>query len=103
MCIDYGSGYVDTVHVDPNAVGFTSNYTTIFENWSTSPKHSYIILKATSEDGCTSSSSPDSILVLPSVKSGFYFDYQPFERNCSPVEVNFQVDEPTKLLFTRCI
>lgn len=97
-CIDYGSGYIDTIHVDPNAPGFSSTLSTTFENLALSPENYYVILKAISADGCESSSSPDSVLVLPSVNSGFYFDYNPFANNCSPVEVNFQVDEPTKLL-----
>ena len=97
--IDYGSGYLDTLHTDPNSADFTSVMTTTFENWSTSSKTFHIILKAISEDGCANSSTPDSVKVLPSVKPGFYYvDYEPLEKNCSPVEVNFQVDEFTMSL-----
>ena len=97
--IDYGSGYVDTLHTDPDAVDFTSSFTTTFENWSKSSKSYNIILKAISKDGCAFNSSPDFVKVMPSVKPGFnYIDYNPLESNCAPVEVNFQVDAYTRSL-----
>jgi len=96
--IDYGNGYVDTLRQDPNAAGFNAELTTTLENLNLNPKKFFIMLKAISADGCVQISAPDSVQVLPSVNSGFYFDYKPFEKNCTPIEVNFQIDETTKLL-----
>jgi len=98
-CIDYGNGFVDTLNSDPNDSGFSPIMTTTFENWSTSSKTFKIILKSISEDGCSITSGPDSVKVLPSVKPGFYYsNYEPLAKNCAPVEINFQVDDFTKSL-----
>ena len=98
-CIDYGSGYVDTLHTDPNASGFTPTVETTFENWSTTLKQFNVILKSVSTDGCALNSSPDFIKVLPSVKPGFIFvNYEPLAKNCTPIEVSFQVDKFTMSL-----
>ncbi len=98
-CIDYGSGYIDTLKMDPNDPGFSSSTSATFENWSTNSETFHIMLKSVSEDGCAFTSRPDSVKVLPSVKPGFYYvDYDPLARNCTPVEVNFQVDGFTRSL-----
>lgn len=98
-CVDYGSGYIDTLRSDPNDASFSSAMTTTFENWSTSSKTFKIILKAISEDGCAVNSGADSVKVLPSIKPGFYYtNYEPLAKNCAPVEVNFQVDDFTMSL-----
>ena len=97
--INYGSGFVDTLRSDPNDPNFSPSVTTTFENWSTSSRSFQIILKAISEDGCSTNSSPDSVKVLPSVKPGFYYvNYAPLSKNCAPVEVSFQVDDYTRSL-----
>ena len=98
-CIDYGSGYIDTLSSDPNIAGFSSTMTTTFENWSISSKVYHIALKAISENGCAVASEVDSVKVLPSVKPGFFYtNYEPLAKNCAPVEVDFQVDDFTKSL-----
>jgi gliding motility-associated-like protein len=98
-CIDYGSGYVDTLQTDPNDIGFDPVTSLTFENWSTNSKYFKFLLKATSSDGCHSLSAPDSVKVLPSVKPGFsYVNYEPLGKNCSPVAVDFQVDMATRAL-----
>lgn len=98
-CIDYGTGYIDTLSSDPNSAGFSSSMTSTFENWSTSPKSFHIVLKSISEDGCSTNSLPDSVKVLPSIKPGFYYsNYEPLAKNCAPVAVNFEVDDFTKAL-----
>lgn len=96
--IDYGNGYNDTIHTDPNAAGFSPFLTTTFENQSSSLKTFNIILKAISDNGCAFNSLSDSVNVLPLVKPGFHSDYNPFAKNCAPVEVNFQIDEITMAL-----
>ncbi len=98
-CIDYGSGYIDTLRSDPKVSGYSPSTTATFENWSTKAKTFKVMLKAISEDGCAFNSAPDSVKVLPSIKPGFiYLDYEPLAKNCSPVEVNFQVDDFTRSL-----
>ena len=98
-CIDYGNGYVDTLNTDPKLSDFDPVVTTTFENWNTSSKNFYILLKSVSEDGCAYMSEPDSVKVLPSIKPGFiYTNYEPLSKNCSPVEVNFQIDAATLAL-----
>ena len=98
-CIDYGSGYIDTLRSDPDDATFSPIMTTTFENWTTSFKTFNIILKSISDDGCAYTSQPDSVRVLPSIKPGFFYtNYEPLARNCAPVEVNFQVDDFTKSL-----
>lgn len=96
--VDYGNEYIDTLHADPDAAGFSPNMTTTFENRSPISKSFNIILKAISDNGCVFNSLADSVKVLPSVKAGFYSDYNPFAKNCTPLEVNFHVDELTKTL-----
>ncbi len=98
-CIDYGSGYMDTLRSDPNDADFNPIVTASFENWSTSSKHFYIALKSISTNGCAFVSECDSVKVLPSIKPGFtYTDYEPLAENCSPVDINFQVDAATMAL-----
>jgi gliding motility-associated-like protein len=97
--IDYGNGYIDTLSSNPNQSGFSPVISTTFENWSTQSKSVRIMLKTMSSDGCMNMSEPDSVRVLPSIKPGFiYLNYDPLAKNCSPVEINFQVDAATRLL-----
>lgn len=96
--IDYGNGFIDTLYADPASADFSPDMNTTFENHSNSSTTFNIILKAVSDDGCSFNSLPDSVSVLPSVKPGFYSDYDPFAKNCSPVEVNFQIDDFTMSL-----
>jgi gliding motility-associated-like protein len=98
-CIDYGNGYIDTLRTDPNTSSFDPVIETTFESWNTQSKNFRFLLKAVSENGCEAMSAPDSVKVLPSLKPGFrYIDYEPLAKNCSPVEVNFQVDMATRAL-----
>jgi gliding motility-associated-like protein len=98
-CIDYGSGYIDTLKSNPANAGFSLITTATFENWSVNAKYIRIALKTTSADGCVAVSAPDSVKVLPSVKPGFsYINYEPLAKNCTPVDVTFKVDNFTKSL-----
>lgn len=98
-CIDYGTGYIDTIFTDPNLAGYDPVMTTTFQNWSVLPKDFNVILKSVSKDGCLALSSADKVTVLPSVKPGFiYVDYEPLAKNCAPVEIGFQVDKATMSL-----
>jgi len=98
-CIDYGDGYIDTLSANPNDDDYNPVVSTVFENWSTQSKNFKVLLKAESANGCYALSQPDSVKVLPSIKPGFnYVDYKPLDKNCSPVEVNFQVDPSTMVL-----
>jgi len=97
--IDYGHGFIDTLRSDPNDADFNPTVTATFENWNTTSKQFYFALKSISSDGCSYVSEPDSVKVLPSIKPGFiYVDYEPLAANCSPVEINFQVDAATMAL-----
>jgi PKD repeat protein len=99
-CIDYGNGYIDTLASDPNQIGFDP--VTTWPHSRTGQlqfKTIKIMLKAISSQGCTFMSEPDSVKVLPSIKPGFvYTNYEPLAKNCSPINVNFQVDAATKAL-----
>lgn len=95
-CIDYGNGFIDTLSADPGSTNFEPTTTATFENWNTSSKNFYVALKTISDKGCVRISEPDSVKVLPSIKPGFFYtNYEPLAKNCSPIEVNFQVDAPT--------
>jgi gliding motility-associated-like protein len=98
-CIDYGNGYIDTLISNPNQIGFDPVTTATFENWSLQFKTIKIMLKAISTQGCVFMSEPDSAKVLPSIKPGFvYTNYEPLAKNCSPINVNFRVDNATMAL-----
>ncbi|MDN5203265.1 PKD domain-containing protein [Fulvivirgaceae bacterium BMA10] len=59
--------------------------------------HQYTVqLKAVSNFGCESYSTPETITVYPAPQSGFTSDFDPFDQNCSPVPVNFEVNASTQ-------
>ena len=59
--------------------------------------HEYTIqLEATSNIGCQTLSSPETITVYPAPNSGFSSDFDPFALNCTPVPVNFMIDTYTQ-------
>ena len=97
--IDYGSGFIDTVKLDPGAPGFSPDYNTTFVNNAQKSRPFVVRLRAESTEGCKAESMPDTVDVMPSIKSGFnYVNYDPFDNNCSPVDITFQVDEATRAL-----
>jgi len=91
-CIDYGSGYIDTIYTDGSQDQITAN----FVNTGTNPQNFGVKLKSVSDHGCVSISEPDTIRVFPSLKAGFsYLNYDPLDHNCAPFSVLFQADDPT--------
>ncbi|MBL6449490.1 PKD domain-containing protein [Fulvivirga sp. 29W222] len=97
--IDTGSGYVVDSIQNPVNPSFSNVYTKSFINVTTANKVFNIRLRSISVNGCETVSAPVVITVLPGPRSGFTsLNYSPFDDNCSPVDVNFEVDSETQSL-----
>jgi gliding motility-associated-like protein len=91
-CVNYGGGFIDTIRTDASTPGITAT----FVNDSTAAKNFCVKLKAVSDQGCIAESAPDTVRVLPTFRPGFSaLNYDPFDDNCAPVDVLFQVDAAT--------
>lgn len=97
--IDEGSGYmVDSIQV-PSDPSFSPVYTKSFQNLTLSDKVFDVRLRAITQNSCETVSAPLTITVLPGPRSGFITtNYSPFDDNCSPVPVDFEVDAETQSL-----
>ena len=97
--IDDGSGFVvDSVQV-PSDPSFSAQYTRYFENLTTSDLTYNVRLRAVTVRGCEQVSTPVTVVVGPGPVSGFNsLNYSPFDDNCSPVAVDFEVDNETLVL-----
>lgn len=97
--IDDGGGFkVDSIQ-DPSDPNFSAVYSRVFENYSSSDKSFQVRLKSLSKNGCETISSPITVSMTPGPTAGFMSaNYSPFDNNCSPVEVLFQVDKNTQSL-----
>lgn len=94
-CVDYGNGYIDTIYTDDTQVDLTA----VFVNEDTQPQNFGVKLRSISEHGCMSISEPDTVRVFPSIQAGFnHLNYDPFDKNCAPFPVLFQVGDPTMAL-----
>lgn len=97
--IDGGSGFaVDSVQ-HPGDPGFSGLYTRVFTNTTLSDKVYDVRLRTVTVNGCETVSSVSSITVFPGPSSGFISaNYNPFDDNCSPLSVQFNVDAETQSL-----
>ncbi len=89
------SGYADTLSsgIATDSVLFT------FHNYGREAKKFHLRMKAVSATGCTTMSNEESVEVWPAIKPGFnYIDYDPFDNNCAPFDVKFQIDDSTRSL-----
>ncbi|MTI28933.1 PKD domain-containing protein [Fulvivirga kasyanovii] len=97
--IDAGSGYVVDSIQNPADPSFTNIYAKSFANLTTTNKIYNVRLRSISVNGCETVSAPVAITVLPGPRSGFMsLNYSPFDDNCSPVNVDFEVDSETQSL-----
>lgn len=97
--VDDGSGFaVDSVQ-RPQDAGFSETFIRTFTNTGTSNRDYRIRLRVVTVNDCEFTSAPQTITVFPQPRSGFVsLNYSPFNDNCSPVSVNFRVDQQTQSL-----
>ena len=94
-----GLGFQTVSTQFPSDPLFTNQFQRIFENVTTSNKLFDIRLRVLSVQGCETVSAPVTITVFPGTRSGFIStNYSPFNNNCSPQSVSFEVDAETKSL-----
>ncbi|MEM7108631.1 MAG: PKD domain-containing protein [Bacteroidota bacterium] len=97
--IDAGSGFITDSIQKPSDPGFSDQYLRSFENLTTVPIIYRVRLKAITVNNCEAVSVPLDIVVEPGPRSGFIaLNYSPFDDNCSPVSVDFEVDSETQSL-----
>ncbi|MEQ8928121.1 MAG: PKD domain-containing protein [Fulvivirga sp.] len=95
--IDDGSGFVVDATQDPSDASFSSVFTRSFTNSTNSNVVFDIRLRTVTVNNCETVSGIQQITVFPSPLSGFNsINYSPFNDNCSPLNVDFQVDAQTQ-------
>ncbi len=78
---------------------FTNLFITTFKNVLTTNKLFDVRLRSIAVQGCETISAPVTITVFPGTRSGFISsNYSPFNTNCSPQTISFNVDAETKAL-----
>ncbi len=97
--IDAGAGFqVDSIQ-RPSDPGFGSVFTRDFVNNTITNMVYHVRLRVITVNDCQRVSAPVDITVFPGPKSGFVsLNYSPFNNNCSPISVNFTVDNQTQSL-----
>ncbi|MGC1243794.1 MAG: PKD domain-containing protein [Chryseosolibacter sp.] len=97
--VDAGSGFqVDSVQ-KPTDPGFSDIFVRKFFNTGAVDRDYRIRLRVVTVNNCELTSPPATIKVFPQPRSGFVsLNYSPFNDNCSPVSVDFEVDNQTQLL-----
>jgi gliding motility-associated-like protein len=97
--VDSGSGFVVDSIQSPTDPGFGPLFIRDFENTSSSNRTFNVRLRTITVNGCETVSAPIAITVNPGPTSGFVsLNYSPFNNNCSPVSVDFEVDNQTQSL-----
>ena len=95
--IDAGSGFAVDTSQDPSDPSFTSTFTKNFVNNGITDVTFDIRLRTVTINGCETLSAPQTITVYPAPLAGFNsINYSPFDDNCSPLDVDFQVDAITQ-------
>ncbi|WP_165823887.1 PKD domain-containing protein [Pseudochryseolinea flava] len=83
----------------PTDPGFGNTHQIDFENTTSINKVYDVRLRVVTVNGCEQISNTVVITVNPGPNSGFAsLNYSPFDNNCSPVTVNFAVDNQTRAL-----
>jgi len=97
--VDAGSGFqIDSIQ-RPGDPGFSNIFLRNFVNTSAVNRDYRIRLRVITVNGCNLTSAPETITVYPQPRAGFIsLNYTPFNDNCSPVPVDFQVDNQTQTL-----
>ncbi len=89
---------MDTITINTDSSGLHYSLTGLFENAGSSEIDIPMNIYAITEQGCSSPGYHDTLRVFPSLKTGFYaVDYDPLDRNCSPIPVNFRISSSTRL------
>lgn len=95
--IDAGSGFEADRIQRPTDPDFGSVFTRTFVNAGDTDVVFLVRLRVVTVNGCEQVSSPETITVYPAPRAGFVsMNYSPFESNCSPVSVTFDVDAATQ-------
>ncbi|QSE96142.1 PKD domain-containing protein [Fulvivirga lutea] len=95
--IDDGSGFVTDATQDPSDPSFNAVFTRSFTNNTNSNITFDVRLRAITVNNCETVSGVQQITVFPAPLSGFNsINYSPFNDNCSPLDVDFQVDALTQ-------
>jgi gliding motility-associated-like protein len=94
-----GLGFeIDSVQ-RPTDPGFSSTYIRRFNNSTNAPIFYDIRLRVRTINGCETISTGIALEIYPSPEAGFSsLNYFPFDPNCSPVTINFRVDNFTQSL-----
>lgn len=97
--IDAGTGFqVDSIQ-RPTDPGFSDVYSRTFVNTATVDREFHVRLRVVTVNDCEFTSPSSTITVFPQPRSGFVsLNYSPFDSNCSPVSVDFRVDNQTQAL-----
>jgi gliding motility-associated-like protein len=94
-----GLGFQPVATQHPTDPGFNGSLQYKFQNTSSANKTFDVRLHVFTVHGCETISSPTTITVFPGTKSGFIeANYSPFNNNCSPQTVTFNVDAHTQSL-----
>jgi gliding motility-associated-like protein len=94
-----GLGFQPIATQHPTDPGFSNTFKNKFENTGAVNKPVDVRLHVVTVHGCETISSPVTITVFPGTKSGFIeTNYTPFNNNCSPQSVSFNVDAQTQSL-----
>jgi len=97
--VDEGSGFSVLATEHPGDPGFTGVFVHDFNNPNAVNKVFNIRLRVVTVNNCEKFSAPVAITVTPKAKAGFISaNYSPFNDNCSPISVKFDVDAATKAL-----
>ena len=97
--VDDGSGFqVDSIQ-RPADPGFSNVFIRDFVNTGTVNRDYQVRLRVVTVNNCEFTSPPATITVFPQPRSGFVsMNYSPFNDNCTPVAVDFEVDNATQSL-----
>lgn len=97
--IDQGDGFEEDAVQRPDDPDFSDTYVRVFRNTTFADRQFQMRLRVVTENGCEAVSAPQTITVYPQPRAGFVsLNYSPFDNNCSPVSVEFRVDDDTRLL-----
>ena len=97
--VDEGSGFVTDSVQKPGDPGFSNVFVRKFVNTGTSNRTYRVRLRVITINNCDVTSAPTTITVFPQPRSGFVsLNYSPFDDNCTPVSVDFRVDNQTQSL-----
>lgn len=97
--VDDGSGFKTDSIQRPDDPGFSDVFVRSFVNTGTVNRDYSVRLRVVTVNNCEVISPASIITVFPQPRSGFVsLNYSPFNDNCSPVSVDFKVDNQTQAL-----